>query len=115
MNPFPDDDADGVTVDLCARVRDLADVAESFNIIANSRDVCAATVYSREGEGKISTFETRNGEFTDVETGTTRMSVGRAAAGPLSGAQPQQCFVATCSASPGSRPSPVDGAPLTES
>ena len=78
---------------MCAGVRDLADVAESFNIIANSRDAVAATVYSREEEGKILTSETRSGEFTDVETGTTRMSAGRAAMGPLGGAQPQQCFV----------------------
>ena len=54
-------------------------------VISASRDVGAATVFSRDLDGEALTFTVRGDEFVDDQTGSTWDVLGRATAGPLAG------------------------------
>ncbi len=53
--------------------------------IESSRDVGAAAGFSRRVGGRVLTFEVRDGQLVDTETGTTWNVLGRAVEGPLAG------------------------------
>jgi hypothetical protein len=53
--------------------------------IENSRDVGAVAGFSRQVADRILTFEVRDGELVDRETGTTWNVLGKAVEGPLAG------------------------------
>lgn len=53
--------------------------------IRESKDVGSAVVFARSVDAKTLTFETRDGEFRDVETGSVWDMTGVARSGPLAG------------------------------
>lgn len=55
--------------------------------IADARDVGMAAAHGRKIDGRLLTFEFTEGAFRDHETGSIWSLSGRAASGPLSGAQ----------------------------
>ncbi|MGE0559397.1 MAG: DUF3179 domain-containing protein [Burkholderiales bacterium] len=55
--------------------------------IRDSREIRAATAYSRQLDGKTLSFESKAGQITDRETGSLWDIFGRAKSGPLKGAR----------------------------
>jgi hypothetical protein len=83
--PVINDEVQGIPVVVFSRGGTLS--ALDGSVIADSREVPSATAYDRRLDGKIMSFELRNGQLVDSESGTRWNLFGTGIDGPLAGRQ----------------------------
>ena len=84
-DPIINDEVEDMPVAVFSRQGTLSALDDS--VIADSREVPSATAYDRRLDGKIMSFELRDGHIVDKQSGTRWNLFGTGIDGPLSGRQ----------------------------